>query len=305
MEAFMHRDNHKKTKDILEEMYDLESDGAIEGPSSSRSRVARHEKKGKKRKKGTSRQRNEKKKNSKRRRKRGGFRIWKLFLFLIFLSVGLFFFAKSSFFNVEEIRVVNNKHFTDEQIMQLSKLPYGKNIFKMKLGEYEDKLRRDPYIKEVNIKRSFPKTLVIEVKERKELAAVAFSGQYAIIDEDLVVIKVSEINDGYILINGIEMDAYTAGEKIKTPQLEALKSCIEVVNVAVKKDLYFKEIEYKDGKMDIRVYDTLMIVGEKKPILESMDKIKNILSDLYDKNIVRGKIIIAEDGYASFSPEYE
>lgn len=96
--------------------------------------------------------------------------------------------------NVEvNFRTSQIKSWSNEQIIEESELPYGKNIFSIKKQQYIDKLEKKfPYLKVINIETKFPSTLVIHCAEREELFVVQRDSDYIVCDDCLKILKIEE-----------------------------------------------------------------------------------------------------------------
>lgn len=97
------------------------------------------------------------------RKRRSNHSLYYLVAITLIIIVGLVL-SLTVFFQVEEIQVVGDCHYATSQIIQNSGLAKGTNLFRAKTAKGEDAiLSRMVYIDTVNIKRSLPSTLIIEV----------------------------------------------------------------------------------------------------------------------------------------------
>ncbi len=105
----------------------------------------------------------------------------------------------------------------------------GKSTTFLKLEEVQTKVEESyPAFRVVSAEKNFPRTVVLTVEERKE--AYAFrreDGLYAILDEEGVYLYDSERNVNRrggenILLEGFELHAERAGEKVTGEEAEAL-----------------------------------------------------------------------------------
>ena len=115
-------------------------------------------------------------KRSKRRRRRGRFG----FLYKV-LSVLLILCAVVAgsivFFRVAEVKVVGEVVYSDEEVIAASGVKQGDNLFlipRMQVGRKI--LGKLPYVREVNLRRVFPDTVMIAVTECAPAAALKGDG---------------------------------------------------------------------------------------------------------------------------------
>lgn len=108
------------------------------------------------------------KKNSseqyKRRIKRRRIFLLCVFLLVVLLCICLF----TPLFGISEITVTGNSYLSPESIVAESGIEKGENVFRIRAGKAEKKLRAMAYVEDVAIKRKFPAKIVIDVDEAKQ-----------------------------------------------------------------------------------------------------------------------------------------
>lgn len=92
-----------------------------------------------------------KKHNSKKKKKNLKFLKWTS---LVILTVGaIVFFLLSDLFNIKEIKVLNNNKISAQEIIERSTLKANINMFKFLKRSVAEKIKQNPYIETVKIKR--------------------------------------------------------------------------------------------------------------------------------------------------------
>ena len=140
-----------------------------------------------------------------------------LFIILALLLVAGFFVFVYFYATVDTISVRGNSRFTPEEIVNLSGLYTGRNIFLYDLDEAKAGVEKNTYIRCKKISRLFPNELLIQVDERKEFAAITASGGTAsIIDREGTVLDVGRRGDteGLITVLGMGSMGQTTGTNI-------------------------------------------------------------------------------------------
>lgn len=128
-----------------------------------------------------------------RKRKKRSFSVFGLGLFLLFcLSLSLYFFLNSAFFNVREIEVSGCQTIDQKQIVQLSGLILGTNLMQINADEAIRKIALHPVIKSVRIHRRIPHTILIEVEERTPVALVVGADSYLAVDNEGIYLRKGE-----------------------------------------------------------------------------------------------------------------
>lgn len=222
--------------------------------------------------------------------------------------VGLIIFSFSSFFTITSIMVQGNNYFTADEIIAMSHAEPGSNIiYHPGIGEIESYLKENPYISDVNVKRVFPATLVIEVEEREQVAALVYDDDYLIISEEGILLRKTETEPKITLIEGVKVSKIELGEKIESTDERVLQNTLSLLNAMRKGDLYFKKIVMSDLYVNAYIYDAFMCKGTEEYLEKAINsnRLHKIIEDLFSKNIKRGMITVNEDGYASFVPSVE
>ena len=108
----------------------------------------------------------------KRRRSRGRlgplFKLLCLFALIVALTVGA-----TVFFRVEQVVVTGNSRYTQDEIVQVTGIEKGDNLYSWNKFSIAQRLRETlPYIGEVSIRRALPSTVIITVVEWEAVARV-------------------------------------------------------------------------------------------------------------------------------------
>lgn len=90
--------------------------------------------------------------------------------FVAALGVGLLFgyryITTNQYFELKEINVTGNDRLTNGDILKCGDVALGLNCLEMNVGEVEERLTDNPWIKSVTVRRDFPDKLYINVVEK-------------------------------------------------------------------------------------------------------------------------------------------
>ena len=100
-----------------------------------------------------------------------------------------------SYFGIRETSVRGCKELTEKDILNLASIKPSQNILAVNAEAITDKIKNNPWIKDVYVGREFPERLVIEVQERKAVALVKKDNSFYLLDLDGVVFKKLESSD--------------------------------------------------------------------------------------------------------------
>lgn len=173
---------------------------------------------------------NRQKKEKKRKRRN---RILKISL-ILFVLIGVAIFAMvSPIFNIQEIQVTDNNIVSSETITSLSELKLGNNLFRFSKNDVKNKIKQNPYIDNVEIKRQIPSKIVITVKERVPEYSLEYMGQYAMINNQGYILEIKDMPNELIIVKGIltEEDVLEVGNRLSEDKLDKLENVIRINNM--------------------------------------------------------------------------
>jgi cell division protein FtsQ len=148
----------------------------------------------------------------KMKRRRNFFRF---ILSLILISLLIVFALKTDFFVINDIKVIGNKNITKDTLINASSINIGENIFKISINSAERNIKKLPYTKEINIMRKFPKGIVMEITERKEMAQIKDISSFILIDEEGQVLDIKDNNkENLPIIIGLKIKNKKLGNNI-------------------------------------------------------------------------------------------
>lgn len=129
----------------------------------------------------------------------------------------------SDYFKVEQILVENNHRISREEILALSDIHPGTNIFELDLGRISTRIGENPWIAAAKVRRLFPNQLVIRVEERTPKAIVRLDYLYYM-DTSGQIFKRLERGDklDFPVVSGIDRQALLARNEATMRHLETV-----------------------------------------------------------------------------------
>lgn len=228
----------------------------------------------------------------------------------IFIILGVIIavtaFSLSSFFTVDTIDVQGNKYFTDEEISNMAHASTGQNIiYKLNKGNMLNYLEKNPYIEEARVYRKLPSTIVINVKERIQIASLTYGDQFLIIDNKGTLLRITKTKPKLTIVTGFKVKKVKLGEPVEVNSPDLFKELLSLLKSMEAGDVYFTKINITELFITANVYDSLVVKSKYKDLKDNIDKgrLHKVLDELFKRNIKRGTITISSDGYASFTPE--
>lgn len=180
-----------------------------------------------------------KREEKKRKRRRIKLAMTATFVGTIVLIVMCSFGLTSPNFNINTIKVVSNEKILYEEIVQISEIEIGTNIFRMSTSTIEENVKKNAYIENVKVEKKYPETIQITVQERTPAYIAKMEDVYIYLDENGYLLEENNSNElGFMVLEGIEFeDTYQLGEKIDTKYLEAIHFFKNVLNIAEQEGL--------------------------------------------------------------------
>jgi len=95
-----------------------------------------------------------------------------VFLVLLVLFIGGLFLYNSSLFPVESVTVSGLDHLEVSKMTELAAVPENSTLLRVDESGIRERLSKEPWVESVAIKRVFPNTLELAIKERSIAAVV-------------------------------------------------------------------------------------------------------------------------------------
>jgi len=235
---------------------------------------------------------------------------FKIFKYLFLIGVllgGIVFFMLSPIFNITEIRVEGNNIISSEQIVSLSEIKVGENIYKINKNNTINKVKRNAYIENIEINRKFPSILEINVKERKATYMLEYVNNYAYINNQGYMLEISEQKIERPILTGISTNSENIkpGNRLIEEDLLKLEDVLKIMESATSNEIekLINKIDLSD-KLNYIVYleteGKSVKLGDVNGISTKMLHIKKILEK---EPGIEGEIIVnsvLEDGKSRF-----
>lgn len=223
------------------------------------------------------------------------------------IIIGLFILSFTKLVNVDRVVVKGNNYFLDSEIISMAHVKMGNNLIykpgKIRIKSY---LLQNPYIEKVKVHRRLPSTLVIKVKEREQMAAIPYDGKYIVTDSDRIVLRKTTDMPHLTVIEGVKIKKMKLAKELEGENSKHLNDSYEILNLMKDHKLFFKKIIVDGDKTTIYIYDNLICTGMTSDIKTMIEKnrMQEILKTLIDKGVKRGRIVVSENGYATYIPTF-
>lgn len=162
---------------------------------------------------------------------------------VVILCVCLF----TPIFGVSEVLVEGNNKLTSEEIINISGIQKGQNIFRINIKKTAAKLEELPYVNDAEIVRKFPAKVKIVLAEATEDIIIDTPLEFIVATIDSKVLyKTDNVTEVPVpIVKGVKVKAAEVGAKVESEDLEKDSKNLEYVKSFFGSD-YWSEIDEFD-----------------------------------------------------------
>lgn len=215
------------------------------------------------------------------------------FLRIVFLilvtTVAAYFFLQSATFNVKDIAVTGNRGLSASEVIKLSGLKSGSNIFYVNFDPAFAALATNPLIAESQVLKKYPSKLEIHITERTAIALVPSQNGMMYVDKDGIAIKESRELTRLELpvVTGIVVPAnFLLGKPVVSADLSLGLDVVKQLDSDMKKRI--SEINIKNNYISIFLNDKSEVrIGNPERLKEKLSVFDSIIKEEKKKKNVK------------------
>lgn len=164
------------------------------------------------------------------------------------LVAAFIFFMMSPLFDIVEVNVTGNQAISKESIISISEIKIGENIYKTSKRKIEEKIKRNAYIDDVEIKRILPNKIELTVKERKATYMLQYANSFAYINNQGYILEINQQKLELPIITGFitSQEELKVGSRLQAEDLNRLETVLKIVE-----SINANGIESKINRIDI------------------------------------------------------
>ncbi|NWF99176.1 MAG: FtsQ-type POTRA domain-containing protein [Nitrospirae bacterium] len=225
-------------------------------------------------------------------------------ILIILAAVSLYLLIYSNpfkfVFPVKHFLFSGNRHLTDDELKAFSCIKKGESLLSFSNEDICKRMLKSPWIKSVNIKKIFPSTLLITIKEAEPFALLEMNEHLFLIDDQGNLLE--EIRD-----KSVPFLPVITGDPFRDKQ--GLKEAINLANAMNRKGLSTQRehIEIKAYKPHeiTAVIDGLEVKIGEGQYEEKLDKLLKLEEDIKNMGIHVDYIDLRFSGRAFVKPVIE
>ena len=299
----------KKDKEEDEEIFNFNTEIVL-GINKSKEKE-KEEKKAKKNKKTNNKKNKHKKRNNKKhyeaKKKKPNKLVITIITTIVLLIIITIFALMAPIFNITSIEVQGNNKINKEEIISLSNLKKGDNIFRFNKSIIS-KIKENAYIESAEIKRNLPGTVIISIKERTVKYQINIINGYTYIDKNGYILEHSSTKSDVPVIAGLKSteNVLLNEKRLQDEDLETLNDVSKILDAAktIGKDNIITEINV-ENKHDYILYleseNKRIHIGDTSNLTNKMLYVQRILEGEQGKS---GTAYVNGDISAGFKPYF-
>lgn len=242
----------------------------------------------------------------KKMRKIKDFIKWTILLVII---IGVIvFLCTSGLFNICQIEIIGNEQITQEQILELSEIQLGDNVFLCQKTKTKNNLITNPYVQNIKITRKLPDKIQIEIIEKQKAYQIQLDTGYAYIDNQGYILEIAEIKIDKPMLQGYTTakDDIFPGNRLIEEDLERLGDVLKIVKssseIQIQDNITTINIENKNNYiLTLQELKKVIYVGNQSNLANKMLYIKAIIER---ENGKEGKIFVNGKLNKGFEPYF-
>ena len=196
----------------------------------------------------------------------------------------------SPVFNIIEVKVIGAEKINESVYIALSEISLGENIFKISKTNIINAIKTESYVDEVNVKRVYPGTVEISVKERKTAYNVEHNGIYVYIDKNGYILETNPEPYAVVTLEGIDSDlnSLELGDRLNEEDLSKFNDLMKIMNSLSKDNLKDKltSINISDEKnyiLNFKNDNKIIELGDTSDLSTKTSWIERFIDEEKDK----------------------
>ncbi|MGI6453988.1 MAG: cell division protein FtsQ/DivIB [Syntrophomonadaceae bacterium] len=207
----------------------------------------------------------------------------KFFFILVYLLIALiclYLFIHSAFFQIDKISVTGLNILTQEEIVNLSEIDNGMNIFQLNEQVCAKAIETHPLVRQAKIIRHLPREIEIEVEERQLWAIISYDDTFLAVDgEGVCIDKLSTLRttERPIITIDVMPEQVYIGQAIQTEGIDLVRRIWE--NMADDKKAKVSDFHLISATGEVLLYTiagTEIRFGNSERFSEKMEYLNQI-----------------------------
>lgn len=218
---------------------------------------------------------------------------------IVLFIVGTIFAIKSNFFIIKKVSILGNPVMSGEDVKNSTENLIGQNILFINKQNIISNAKKNPYVENVEISKSYPKQVNIKISEKEGIYYVEKDGYKYVFDNDGNLLEKTDSVENRSLVNvkGIDLKDVALGQKMidDSRVLDFLDIFYQIIKI--------NPTNYKIDYVDISDFTNIKVyvgkvegrLGNDENIPDKMNKLLHIIQNP-DIGIVKGYVDVGFNG---------
>ncbi|ABR33758.1 MULTISPECIES: cell division protein FtsQ/DivIB [Clostridium] len=218
---------------------------------------------------------------------------------IVLFIVGTIFAIKSNFFIIKKVSILGNPVMSGEDVKNGTENLIGQNILFINKQNIISNAKKNPYVENVEISKSYPKQVNIKISEKEGIYYVEKDGYKYVLDNDGNLLEKTDSVENRSLVNvkGIDLKDVALGQKMidDSRVLDFLDIFYQIIKI--------NPTNYKIDYVDISDFTNIKVyvgevegrLGNDENIPDKMNKLLHIIQNP-DIGIVKGYVDVGFNG---------
>ena len=222
-------------------------------------------------------------------------------ILLFIVLCGTIYYLTTPVFNIANIEVYGNNKNSIETYISLSGININEtNILAFTSANIEKKIKENPYVESVEIKRKLPNTIQLYIEERNVDYQVAYLNSYIYLNNQGYILEINEEKEKVTEIDGLSSvsDNIQEGQRLANEDLLKLDTILKITNYLKynsNSEIKLTQIDVNDISnyiLEFKEEEKIAYIGDSSSITEKMTAVVKILEAEDGK---KGNIYADED----------
>ncbi|MBE6090688.1 MAG: FtsQ-type POTRA domain-containing protein [Clostridium beijerinckii] len=218
---------------------------------------------------------------------------------IVLFIVGTIFAIKSNFFIIKKVSILGNPVMSGEDVKNSTENLIGQNILFINKQNIIGNAKKNPYVENVEISKSYPKQVNIKISEKEGIYYVEKDGYKYVLDNEGNLLEKTDSVENRSLVNvkGIDLKDVALGQKMidDSRVLDFLDIFYQIIKI--------NPTNYKIDYVDISDFTNIKVyvgevegrLGNDENIPDKMNKLLHIIQNP-DIGIVKGYVDVGFNG---------
>lgn len=214
----------------------------------------------------------------------------------VFVALIVLVLCLTVFFKVKNVEIDGLTLYKREQILGIGGIINDENLVRTDTKLIEKRIKDNlVFVEEVSVKKKYPSTLVVDIKEAEKAADIEFGGKYSVVSTAGTILEMGNASatGGIPVIKGFELSVESVGDQLQSSDKNKLRIYKELMNNIRNTELdNITEIDMTSRSAIKLLYDSRIVIelGSSADLDYKLGYFKAVIEDKLSENF-KGRLI--------------